>query len=620
MIGLGLVIFVHELGHFLAAKWAGIKVERFTVGLGKVFAFRRGETEYRIGAFPIGGYVHMLGQDDLRPQVTEEADPRSWQRATVGKRLVVLSSGVLMNVIFAAVAFVIVYLIGIRFGAPVVGGVKAGFPAATCLLPQEVAQAMGLEKAVSLRPGDRILALNGKAVRRFAQMGYAAMLSGEDDTFALTVARFVNGKELTFEVVLKPKRDKDVPGKPYIFGIYSAAVVTRPAEAHYAGQARFMKGDLIGEVAGNLEGFPSGLIPVIESVGQPVDVVAIRQGSRVPVRVETYLCSQGKEALEMLGMAARVEIGQAAPGSPAAKAGLRVGDIIVEYAGVQDPSQRQLAEANKQLYRKQTVIRVLRDGQPVQAKITPYRKGGRTDIGARWLPVQGETIVAQVAEDSPTAAAGVQPGAVITRVNDTPVKTWPEVYNALKAAAGEDVTLVYALAGAEHPAPIGPLTEKKFDPEKYFFDIPAISLGELEVVQTPPVRGSPVQALGWSVWDTQEFIATTYVSIVRILQRRIGTGGAAGPVGIGAAGIRIARKSAVDFVYFMAMLSIIIAVFNFLPLPVLDGGHAALVLIEKARGRPLPGRVQAAIQFAGLALIIGLFLALTYQDIMRFIK
>ncbi len=62
-IGLGFVVFVHELGHFLVAKWVGIKVERFALGFGpRLFGFRRGDTDYCIKALPIGGYIKMLGQ------------------------------------------------------------------------------------------------------------------------------------------------------------------------------------------------------------------------------------------------------------------------------------------------------------------------------------------------------------------------------------------------------------------------------------------------------------------------------------------------------------------------------------------------------------------------------
>ncbi|KKL50089.1 hypothetical protein LCGC14_2308990 [marine sediment metagenome] len=126
IIGLSLVVFVHELGHFLAAKWAGIKVLKFSLGMGpQLWGIERGGTQYRIGAIFIGGYVQMLGQDDFKPakgEDGEEAESGSWQAAPAGKRLVVLAAGVAMNVIFSALVFLMVYLIGIEFIAPLILG------------------------------------------------------------------------------------------------------------------------------------------------------------------------------------------------------------------------------------------------------------------------------------------------------------------------------------------------------------------------------------------------------------------------------------------------------------------------------------------------------------------
>src|SRR5437899_5132901 len=153
IFGFGFVVFFHELGHFLAAKWVGIKVEQFAVGFGHaLFSWRKGvglrfgntqkdyrqrldryieehykdntlvqdrsgleyqnalidaekatglgETEYRLNWIPLGGYVKMLGQDDLRPNAEAE-DPRSYNRKTIGPRMIVVSAGVIMNVILA---------------------------------------------------------------------------------------------------------------------------------------------------------------------------------------------------------------------------------------------------------------------------------------------------------------------------------------------------------------------------------------------------------------------------------------------------------------------------------------------------------------------------------------
>ena len=105
-----MVIFIHELGHFLVAKACDVHVETFSIGFGPALpgcSFRRGETTYMVGLFPLGGYVKMVGEgadaDD------NEDDPRSFQNKPVWQRMAIISAGVTMNVILAVVLFIIVF-------------------------------------------------------------------------------------------------------------------------------------------------------------------------------------------------------------------------------------------------------------------------------------------------------------------------------------------------------------------------------------------------------------------------------------------------------------------------------------------------------------------------------
>jgi len=105
-VGLGMVIFFHELGHFAVAKWCDVNVERFSIGFGPIlFSWKWGETEYALSAIPFGGYVKMLGQDDADPsQLTSEEiaqDPRSYLAKNVFQRMAIISAGVTMNIITA---------------------------------------------------------------------------------------------------------------------------------------------------------------------------------------------------------------------------------------------------------------------------------------------------------------------------------------------------------------------------------------------------------------------------------------------------------------------------------------------------------------------------------------
>ena len=207
VLGFGFVIFFHELGHFLAAKWVGIKVEQFAVGFGQaIVAWRKGigyrvgtttpeyekrlieafrakypstkpsedfsldsippvdqialtkelglgDTEYRLNWIPLGGYVKMMGQDDLRPNATVD-DPRAYNRKTIGQRMIVVSAGVIMNIILAIIGFMIVFRIGFDAPPATVGVILPGSPA----------------QQAGLKVGDTIVRINGSYQSNFTSI------------------------------------------------------------------------------------------------------------------------------------------------------------------------------------------------------------------------------------------------------------------------------------------------------------------------------------------------------------------------------------------------------------------------------------------------------------------
>ncbi len=128
VLGLGFVIFIHELGHFVAAKWCDVHVQTFSIGFGPALpgcSFTRGETTYKVAAIPLGGFVNMVGEG---PEADEEEEyPRSFKNKTVGQRMFIISAGVIMNVLFGCITFVFVYRFrGIERPAAVVSQVEAG--------------------------------------------------------------------------------------------------------------------------------------------------------------------------------------------------------------------------------------------------------------------------------------------------------------------------------------------------------------------------------------------------------------------------------------------------------------------------------------------------------------
>ena len=122
--GIGLVIFFHELGHFAVAKWCNVSVERFSIGFGPViWRVKWGETEYVLSIVPFGGYVKMLGQDDIDPsQLTSDEiaeDPRSYSAKNVPQRMAIISAGVIMNLITGLLFYASAFGLGIETSQPV---------------------------------------------------------------------------------------------------------------------------------------------------------------------------------------------------------------------------------------------------------------------------------------------------------------------------------------------------------------------------------------------------------------------------------------------------------------------------------------------------------------------
>lgn len=152
---LGLLIFFHEMGHFLAAKFFGVKVERFSFGLGpRLVGIRVGETDYRISALPLGGYVKMVGEG-LEDEVLEEEKERSFSHKAVWKRMLIVFCGPVFNFFFAIGVFFLGFLfVGQVILTSDVGEVKPDYPA----------------YKAGLRPGDKIIRMADRPITTWKEL------------------------------------------------------------------------------------------------------------------------------------------------------------------------------------------------------------------------------------------------------------------------------------------------------------------------------------------------------------------------------------------------------------------------------------------------------------------
>jgi len=255
---LGVLIFVHEFGHFIVAKWFGIKVLRFSLGFGpKLIGKTHGETEYCISLVPLGGYVKILGQDP-EEEVPPEEEDRSFSRKSVWIRMAVVVAGPLFNLLLAVVIFSTVYMFGIPQLTTRVGSVSKDFPA----------------YQAGIRAGDRVVAVNGKRVSNWEELSKAIRKS-TGATIILTVQR--EGRTLTFSVAPKIRKIKNLFGEAKevrMIGITASQEIVKqsvnPLKAIYMGFHR--TGEIIYLTFVSIIKIIERVIPV-KTIGGPIMIM-----------------------------------------------------------------------------------------------------------------------------------------------------------------------------------------------------------------------------------------------------------------------------------------------------------------------------------------------------------
>jgi regulator of sigma E protease len=131
------------------------------------------------------------------------------------------------------------------------------------------------------------------------------------------------------------------------------------------------------------------------------------------------------------------------------------------------------------------------------------------------------------------------------------------------------------------------------------------------------ITGNPLTAIAWGVTETRDLLLQFYVTLHRVTQGEVSVTNFMGPLGIVHSGSFFATRGWDWLIWFLAMISANLAVVNFLPIPIVDGGLFVFLIMEKVTGRPLSPRMQHVAQLVGLAIILSIFLLVTYQDIQR---
>lgn len=368
---LGILIFVHELGHFLVARWCGVRVEVFSLGFGKkILKFKRGDTTYALSIIPLGGYVKMYGEQP-GDSIPESEKKNSFTHKNVWQRVAVVLAGPLMNFFFAIFIFFAVAMLGEDAKTPVLGDVA----------PRSAAYQAGF------RSGDRLISVNNKNVTTWEDFQKILSLK-EDRELHLDVVLQHEGSQKNENVSVNAKSEPN----PNVLSSYAYVATVDGLTAMSAGTVVGLQnnsplyamglrtGDTINAINGQKITYWRELEPLLAKLSAKealtLDVMGVRDGDKseksltitmAPLETikEYSLSSLGLESSELY-------LAKVMDNSPAASAGLREMDRMLSINGVMLTKWEDVINNIKSFDGKSPVnLTVLRDNKKVDLKITP---------------------------------------------------------------------------------------------------------------------------------------------------------------------------------------------------------------------------------------------------------
>ena len=676
VFGLGAVIFVHELGHFLLAKACGVKCEKFYVGFdvpirlfgqtiipAKLVSFQWGETEYGIGAIPLGGYVKMLGQDDnpgnIEEQIKEsiaegesadsailasgmvdqsKLDPRSYLAKSVVQRMLIISAGVIFNLIFAVLFAAIAFRSGVDYPPAVMGSVVGGGPA----WKHDLA-------------GAQITQIHDKKVEGyFTYMHFAesVILNTDDSSIPLKLIPANSTEEISLDITpekgfMRENRELARIGvEAALSTVVGATGTVKNAPADRADPSLKPK-DRIVAVNGTPVKTEIDLRGALfRFADQPVEFLVERKsGSGDDEKTETFKTKIDVYPQKIVGFGtAWGAVATLKNNSPATKAGLQIGDEIVSIDG--KPRGDMLTLDNRMIdwaKNKTTVsLQVKRNGKELDVDIAPEIPKLRSypgpnkpiAIDSLGLALGVSLAVDVVDAASPAGKAGLQVGDELVSVEyllDDEQKSlesfktikkdplvefvddetsWAEVYGLLQSfKTGSKIKLTVERNGKPQDLEMAIVdSDEFFQPKRGFVLEPmerhyqspnwsdAMSNGALQVVTDLKRVGKTLKTL---------------------VQGKISPTNLGGPGTIAMVATSEAAASTSRLLLFLTFLSANLAIVNFLPIPVLDGGHMMFLAYEGIFRRPVNERVTLILTYCGLAFVLCLMVFVISMDVGR---
>ena len=715
-IGLGAVIFVHELGHFLVAKACGVKCEKFYIGFdvpiklgplrlpAALWRKQWGETEYGIGILPLGGYVKMLGQDDNPSRIAEEMqrsqveggdgakevigpegekyyiDPRSYLAKSVPQRMAIISAGVVMNVIFAFIFAVVAYGVGV--------------PTVPCIVSETVPGSPAWD--ADLQPGDEVVSISGKPDPTFEDLRSNVTLGDLEEGVTMLVDK-AGQSGPPQKIVLKPTRGRnqglatigimgpailrlarDTPVFQFTPAaraelISGAASASGNENGNADSAAKLQAGDEIVRVNGqDVEDYRAFSAKLAAHMDEPLEITVRRGGKKnldapdapriggeeLTFRIESRPLKRLGLVMEM-GKIVSVQANSPAADarSPAAEdgdVGLRAGDFLQSINGqrVEDPvtlpyTLRRLAEnaAGGAALASVVVTRPNSRGEgedqtytfEVKLRVPTWwevQAGRDTPLPCPPLGIAYHVLnrVDRVIEGSPAHKAGLRSKDQIVRVEflkgddetrgityedlefSDEKQNWPLLMELIQDVSPQTKLRLHVQRGNEtFPVELQPYVPPAEGDTPRFHHV---SRGfNFEMMRRIREADSFAEQVSMGFEKTVDSLLLVYRFLEKLITSQVPVTALGGPITIAKATYYSAFEGLGALLVFLTILSANLAVINFLPIPLLDGGHMVFLAYEGIKRRPPNERFVIAMHTIGFVFIISLMLFVIVLDL-----